>query len=1238
MWLQVLSGADLVIFGSLDVAENTSTATGTVTVDGTGSTLTQNGPVAINVGSASGGAGTINVTGSGTFNSGTGAIAVGTTGAINIDTGGTFNANGTMTVDGGSLTRAAGNLDLTGGLTLTATNDAQIDFTGDYDIDAGTTFDLQSGADLSVSNFLDIGSDLAGGGGDGTLIVDGVGTTVTANTIAGPGRHLWGWGGHTADITFRNDAQGDFGNIGLADETTADTTGVFRVQSGATVTTGDLAVATAGGTTTSGAIDFDIGSGSLIQTGASTLTLGHASEGSATIDLGDFSTFESGTGNITVNATGSINLGIAAQFVANGDVHFNGGTLTSASLFDGQDFILAPGRMLTATNDAQIDFVGGAAYHINQGTTFLIESGADLTKSGFLGIGGFLAAGGGDGTLVVDGSGTSVSAALTAVGTDGFAGEVTIRSSATGDFSDVVLSSVSTFNVESAATVTSESLFLATGAGSTTGTINVDGAGSSFTQDGASNLTVGHASNGTATLNVTGDGTVSSGTGSITINPTGAINIDTGGTFNANGTMTVDGGSLTRAAGNFDLASGLTLTASNDAQIDFTGDYDIDAGTTFDIGSGADLTVSSFFDIGSDLAGGGGDGTLIVDGLGTSVTANSNVGGHQWGWGGHTADITFRNEAQGDFGVIGLANEATAGTTAILRVESSATVTTGDLVVATAGGTTTSATIEVGTGHLIQTGASTLTVGHATEGSAAINLNSIGDFVSGTGNITVNPTGSINLSFFSRFEANGDVHLNGGSLTTNSAITGADFILAAGRTLTASNNAQIDFVGTSSYRINQGTTFLIESGADMTKFGILGIGGFLAPGPGGDGTLTVDGAGTSVTAGQTIVGVDGFTGDVTVRNDATGDFNDVQLANLGDDFSIGKINVETSATVTTENLSLAAGGGNTMGTLNVVGTGSTLSQNGASTLTMGHATEGTATLNVTGDGTFNSGTGAISVNSTGTINIGTGATGGTFNSDGPMTVDGTVNLLDGALNAGTITLNGGGAFNFTGGVLSVDSFVGNLDNQGGTLAPGGSPGITNVTGDYTNQSAATVQIEIDSPGGLPGTDFDRVNITAAANLDGALFADVGYVPAHQDSVQVMTFASRSGVFSAVTDSGLAGNLVMAPFYTATDLTLSAELLGDASGDGSVGPEDYTLWADAFGIAEPSYDDGDLSRNGVVGPEDYTIWADNFGLIAAAPGDSPAAVPEPSSLALLMIAAVVIAGPRPRQIVSITRRA
>ncbi|MEM9914676.1 MAG: sulfatase-like hydrolase/transferase [Planctomycetota bacterium] len=76
------------------------------------------------------------------------------------------------------------------------------------------------------------------------------------------------------------------------------------------------------------------------------------------------------------------------------------------------------------------------------------------------------------------------------------------------------------------------------------------------------------------------------------------------------------------------------------------------------------------------------------------------------------------------------------------------------------------------------------------------------------------------------------------------------------------------------------------------------------------------------------------------------------------------------------------------------------------------------------------------------------------------------------------------------------------------------------------------------------------------------------------------------------------------------------LLGDYNGDGSVDAADYTVWADNFGSSTNLAADG--NGDGVVDAADYTIWADNFGVVAGSGGSSALSVPEPTSLAILVV--------------------
>lgn len=96
-------------------------------------------------------------------------------------------------------------------------------------------------------------------------------------------------------------------------------------------------------------------------------------------------------------------------------------------------------------------------------------------------------------------------------------------------------------------------------------------------------------------------------------------------------------------------------------------------------------------------------------------------------------------------------------------------------------------------------------------------------------------------------------------------------------------------------------------------------------------------------------------------------------------------------------------------------------------------------------------------------------------------VHGAFALEGGTLSAHTINLNRG-SFIFSSGELHVDTFIGDLINDGGTLAPGHSPGITAVIGDYAQSAAGTLAIELASD-----SAFDQLFVQGgSATLDGRL--------------------------------------------------------------------------------------------------------------------------------------------------------
>ena len=126
-----------------------------------------------------------------------------------------------------------------------------------------------------------------------------------------------------------------------------------------------------------------------------------------------------------------------------------------------------------------------------------------------------------------------------------------------------------------------------------------------------------------------------------------------------------------------------------------------------------------------------------------------------------------------------------------------------------------------------------------------------------------------------------------------------------------------------------------------------------------------------------------------------------------------------------------------------------------------------------------------------------------------MTVTGLLNIQErGSVNFSTGTVKAGSiddaddGFNWTGGTLSVDTFDGDLSNPGGTLAPGGSPGLTEVTGDYAQGAAGVLAIEL---GGTDPSEYDRLDVagilTLAGTLDVQLFG--GFTPAAGDVFDIL---------------------------------------------------------------------------------------------------------------------------------------
>jgi hypothetical protein len=118
------------------------------------------------------------------------------------------------------------------------------------------------------------------------------------------------------------------------------------------------------------------------------------------------------------------------------------------------------------------------------------------------------------------------------------------------------------------------------------------------------------------------------------------------------------------------------------------------------------------------------------------------------------------------------------------------------------------------------------------------------------------------------------------------------------------------------------------------------------------------------------------------------------------------------------------------------------------------------------------------------------------------------------------------------------TITGDVTNHG-AVAPGNSPGVLNVSGNYTQASDASLVMEI---AGTSSDKFDQLSITGSASLDGELDISLldGFVPASGDQFHILSAASLTGIFGnapgGIDVVGAAGHFDVV--YSPTGVTLT----------------------------------------------------------------------------------------------------
>ena len=190
--------------------------------------------------------------------------------------------------------------------------------------------------------------------------------------------------------------------------------------------------------------------------------------------------------------------------------------------------------------------------------------------------------------------------------------------------------------------------------------------------------------------------------------------------------------------------------------------------------------------------------------------------------------------------------------------------------------------------------------------------------------------------------------------------------------------------------------------------------------------------------------------------------------------------------------------------------------------------------------------------------------------------------------------------------------VGTFDNVlfSGTFSPGLSPSTVYV-GSIAFGSAATLDIEI---GGLgQGSQHDAVSAAGSVALDGELNVTLlgAFTPQAGDIFDILNFSAASGDFAAMNLPALDPGVMWNVGFLTTTGELLATIMGDISGDFSVGVGDLGLLGNQWGTAGSGPFSADITGDGTVNVGDLGALAANWGAAAGPSLGGARVVPLPS---------------------------
>ena len=458
-----------------------------------------------------------------------------------------------------------------------------------------------------------------------------------------------------------------------------------------------------------------------------------------------------------------------------------------------------------------------------------------------------------------------------------------------------------------------------------------------------------------------------------------------------------------------------------------------------------------------------------------------------------------------------------------------------------------------------------ITVG---SGSSASTL-SLGSAITASGVVTVSGSGIL------------DLYNGSGTGSSGQGTVGSYSLTAAG--LSGSGIIQNKLLGTGSAPTSATLTLNNNGASGIPTTNTFS--GSLTDG-GGAATLSLTLASTNIGT-QILSGSSTYTGATTINGGTlivNGSLGNTAVT-IGSGATLGGSG--TIAGTVTGNSGIINGGGLSMGATTLHGASTLSGTNSASSVTIA---DGTTTLSgtTTAGFTLNSAaTLAGSGNANGTVAVTSGTVSGSGLTLGATTITGASTLsgynIASSVNvaSGTTSLTGtthstsalsvtaGATLNANGtiqgsatvsGLLKGNSIVtGNLSLTSGTLAPGNSPGLTTVGGNFSMNPTSTLVAEV--TGTAAGISYDQVKVSGIVSLAGTLDLSVLNGLTLGDTVILIDNTSSgttTGFFSTIVTSGSTYTLTSDSDTTFTVSGKDYLLSFNANADGDNQFNDVTL--------------------------------------------------------------------------------